>query len=546
MKRKFGMSLLAIATLALVAGCGSKAKEEKEEKAGAAKTEQVLRVVETSELPTMDISQATDVVSFSAISQVMEGLYEFADDSSSQPALAKEVVQPTNDGKTYTIELQKGGKWSNGDDVTAHDFVYSWQRTVDPTTGSEYAYLFDGFVNYNEVTKGEKEPSELGVKALDDYTLEINLEYPIPYLSSILAKPTFYPQNQKFVEEKGKDYGTNSDSVIYNGAFQLEEWDGTGLTWKYVKNDTFRKADEVKLEEVNVQVIKENGTSLNLYNSDEVDIIQVKGEFAQQEAGNEDLVIREYPSSFYLQYNFKNEVFANKNVRRAISHVIDSKQIVDNILADGSKAINGYVPTGIVNPETGEDFAKESGNLTKTDTAKAKELWAKAKEELKVDSAEVTLLASDTDSAKKLAEYVQGVLTSELEGLKVNISNVPFNNRLDSMSKGTFDVVLAGWAATYADPYDFLQLVNSGTPQNYGNWENDEYVKLLKDASSTFVNDNEKRWNLLLDAHKLVIEEAPVTPLYQGSESYLVKPIVKDLVYRALGSPYYKNVSIGD
>lgn len=545
MKSKLGISLLAVALLGLATGCGKQKQTkivDKEKKT----TEQVLRVVETAELPTMDISQATDVVSFSAISQVMEGLYEFADDSSSQPALAKEVVQPTNDGKTYTIELQEGGKWSNGDEVTAHDFVYSWQRTVDPTTGSEYAYLFDGFVNYNQVAKGEKEPSELGVKALDDYTLEINLEYPIPYLSSILAKPTFYPQNQKFVEEKGKDYGTNSDSVIYNGAFQLAEWDGTGLTWKYQKNETFRKADEVKLAEVNVQVIKENGTSLNLYNSDEVDVIQVKGEFAQQEAGNEDLVIREYPSSFYLQYNFENDIFANKNVRKAISYVVDSKQIADNILADGSKAINGFVPTGIVNPETGEDFAKESGKLTSTDTAKAKELWAKAKEELKKDSIEVTLLASDTDSAKKLAEYVQGVLTSELDGLKVNISNVPFNNRLDSMSKGTFDVVLAGWAATYADPYDFLQLVNFGTPQNYGKWENDDYVKLLKEASSTFVNDNEKRWNLLLDAHKLVIEEAPVTPLYQGSESYLVKPKVKNLVYRALGSPYYKNVSLSE
>ncbi|WP_314063614.1 peptide ABC transporter substrate-binding protein [uncultured Vagococcus sp.] len=539
--KELGIGLMAVASLALMTGCGSQEKPKESKEKG--QTEQRLKVVETAELPTMDISQATDVVSFSAISQVMEGLYEFADDSSSQPALAKEVVQPTNEGKTYTIEIEEGGKWSNGDDVTAHDFVYSWQRTVDPTTGSEYAYLFDGFVNYNEVVKGEKKPTELGVKALDDYTLEINLEYPIPYLTSILAKPTFYPQNQTFVEATGKDYGTNSDSVLYNGAFQLTEWDGTGLTWNYEKNETFRKANEVKLAAVEVQVIKENGTSLNLYNSDEVDVIQVKGEFAQQEAENKDLVIREYPSSFYLQYNFENKIFANKNARNAISLMIDSQQIVTSILGDGSKAINGYVPTGIVNPETGQDFAKESGKLTTTDPDKAKELWAKAKEELKMETGEVTLLASDTDSAKKLAEYVQGVL-GELEGLKVNISNVPFNNRLDAMSKGTFDVVLAGWAATYADPYDFLQLVNSGTPQNYGNWQNEAYAKLLKDASSTFVNDNEKRWSLLLDAHKLVIEEAPVTPLYQGSESYLVKPKVENLVYRSLGSPYYKNVSL--
>ncbi|WP_314208440.1 ABC transporter substrate-binding protein, partial [Vagococcus salmoninarum] len=224
--KKLGISLLILGSTIALASCSSKEQETATDKP-TGETSQVLRVVEMSELPTMDLSQATDVVSFSAISQVMEGLYEFADNSSSQPAIAKEVVKPTNDGKKYTIALKENATWSNGEPVTAHDFVYSWQRTVDPKTASEYAYLFDGFLNYSEVVTGKKNPSELGVKALDDFTLEINLEYPIPYLSSILAKPTFYPQNQKFVEEKGDQYGMDSDSVLSNGPFELAEWDGT-------------------------------------------------------------------------------------------------------------------------------------------------------------------------------------------------------------------------------------------------------------------------------------------------------------------------------
>ena len=547
MKMKRIVQGMMVASLTLLVACGNNNNSEKG-KADAkkeTKTEKnVLTVVESSELSTMDITKATDVVSFSAISQVMEGLYEFADDSTSQPALAKEVAVPTDDGKKYTIELKEDGKWSNGDPVTAHDFVYSWQRSADPKTASEYSHLFEGFKNYEEIKTGAKPATELGVKAVGDYTLEIELDYPIPYLDSLLAKPTFYPQHQKTVEEKGDSYATNSDNLVYNGAFKLADWDGTNISWKYEKNENFRDAKNVNIDEVKIEVVKENGTSLNMFQADEVDVIQVKGEFAQQQAGNEDLVIREYPSSYYMQYNFDNKLAANKSFREAITFAIDSKQIVDTILGDGSKEINGFVPTGIVNPKTGGDFAKDSGNLKITSAEKSKASWEKAKKELGSDKLEFTLLASDTDSAKKLAEYIQGTLEEALPGLKVNVSTVPFANRLDKMSKGDFDIVLAGWAATFADPYDFLQLANIGTVQNYGKWEDKEFSDLLQESSTTYANDSEKRWETLIAAHKRMMEELPYTPVYQSSESFLVKPKVKGLVYRSLGSPYYKNVSL--
>ena len=546
MKMKRIVQGMMVASLTLLVGCGNNnAKKEKSDGKQEAKTEkQVLTVVESSELPTMDISKATDVVSFSAISNVMEGLYEFADDSTSQPALAKEVVEPTDDGKKYTIALKEDGKWSNGDPVTAKDFVYSWQRSADPKTASEYSHLFEGFKNYEDIKTGKKPATELGVKALDDYTIEIELDHPIPYLNSLLAKPTFYPQHQKTVEEKGDKYATNSDNLVYNGAFKLANWDGTNISWKYEKNENYRDAKNVKLDEVNVEVVKENGTSLNMFQADEVDVIQVKGEFAQQQAGNEDLVVREYPSSYYMQYNFDNKLAANKSFRQAVTYTVDSEQIVTNILGDGSKEIHGFVPTGIVNPKTGGDFAKDSGNLKETSSEKAKAAWETAKKELGNEKLEFTLLASDTDSAKKLAEYIQGTLEEGLPGLKVNVSTVPFANRLDKMSKGDFDIVLAGWAATFADPYDFLQLAKTGTVQNYGKWEDAEFTKLLDDSSTTYVNDVDKRWETLIAAHKRMMEELPYTPVYQSSESFLVKPHVKGLVYRSLGSPYYKNVSI--
>lgn len=540
---KYGVVLTSVL---LLAACSNNAntKEDAGKKEDNKEAKQVLHVIESSELPTMDISLATDVVSFSAISQVMEGLYEFSDDSTSQPALAKEVAEPTDDGKKYVINMRDDGKWSNGDPVTAHDFIYSWQRSVNPETGSEYAHLFDGFKNYEDIKTGKKDPSELGAVATDDYTIEITLDHPIPYLSSLLAKPTFYPQNEKLVKETGDAYATNSDSLVYNGAFTLENWDGTNTSWTYAKNEDFHDADKVAIDEVDVAVVKENGTSLNLYNTDEADVVQIKGEFAQQEQGNPDLHIREFPANYYLQYNFENELVANQKVREAFTYILDSKQIAEQIVADGSKEIKGFVPTGIVNPADKADFAETSGTLFSYDEDKAKATWKEAKAELGSTKLEFSLLASDTDSAKKLAEYIQGTLESELDGLKVNVSTVPFANRLDAMSKGDFDVVLAGWSATFSDPYDFLQLANIGTPQNYGKWENKEYADLLTEASTTLANDPIKRFDALVDAHKVMMKELPYTPLYQISESFLIKPNVKGLVHRALGSPYYKNVSL--
>ena len=544
MKKKllFSIGVLSMASLLVACSSGKKATTTKD--SASTETAQTLRVLENAELPTMDLSLATDVVSFSAISQVMEGLYEFADDSTAQPAMAKEVVEPTNDGKTYTIPLREDAKWSNGDPVTAHDFVFSWQRTVNPATGGEYAYLFDGFANFAAIQKGEKDPSELGVKALDDYTLEITLDYSIPYLNSILAKPFMYPLNEKFVTEKGKDYGTNSDNVLYNGAFTLADWDGTNVSWKYLKNENFHDADNVKLDEIDVTVSKEDATNVNLFHADDVDVVQIKGEFVEQELENPELVTRIYPSTSYLQYNFDNEVLKNKNIRQAFNHIIDSEVLTSNILKDGSLPIRAFVPQGIVNSETGKDFNEEAGELMTLDEKEAQKYWQAGLKELGKDKVELTLLTSDTDSAKKISEFIQGVLTENFDGLTVNVSNVPFKNRLDAMSKQDFDFVLAGWAATFSDPVDFLQLVQGDNSMNYGKFNNAEFDKLLNDASVTYATDNGKRWEALLAAQDIFMEEVAMTPIYQSSETFLVKERVQGLKYRALGSPYYKNVSI--
>lgn len=542
--RKRLISALAIALILTVAGCGGNSSKEASTKNDKGEAKQVFHVAIGSELPTADVSLAMDNVSVEAMSQFMEGLYEFDVNGDVQPALAAEIAKPSKDGLVYTIKLKEDGKWSNGDNVTAKDFVYSWQRTVDPATAAEQSYYFEGIKNYEAIAKGELPPTELGIKAVNDYELELTLEHPIPYINSLIAIPAFFPMNQKFVEKQGDKFGTSSETTLSNGPFTLEDWNGTSMSWKYVKNDQYREKDEVDLDEVQMQVIKETSSGINLFKDGQLDDLVISGEFVAHEQDNEALQIREMPGTYYISYNTKKEILSNLKAREAISLVIDSDQIAKNVLNDGSKKATGFVPFGFTNADNGEDFAEDAGELTKTDVKKAKALWAEAKEELGIDGGDITILASDIDSSKKVSEYLQGVISENLDGLTVKVNAVPFKNRLERSRSGDFDIVLGGWTPVYADPIDFLNLFKSSNSNNFGKWSDPEYDKLLKEASEDYALDNQKRWDSMLKAQELLFTEHPVTPLYQISEVHLVNPKVKGLELGPLGSPYYKKVSI--
>ncbi|WP_429949031.1 peptide ABC transporter substrate-binding protein [Enterococcus sp. AZ101] len=537
MKIRKSKILLVSAVLLTLAGCSGG-------KDAATKEEQVLRVGIDSELSTADVSLTMDNTACSVMSQVGEGLFSFDEKGEAVPALATDKVEPSKDGLTYTFTIRDNAKWSNGDPIKAKDFEYSWKRTVDPETASPQAYYFEGIKNYKAIANGEKNKSELGVKAVDDLTLEVNLEYPMSYFQQLLAVPAFFPLNEKFVEKTGKEYGTTAEDTLYNGPFTMEGWDGTNNTWSYVKNKEYWDKDAVKLDKVEAQVIKEITTAKNLFDDGQLDEVKITGEIVAQEKGNEALKIREVPGTYYIQLNTKKDIFANLNARKAIALSLDSKKLAENVLNDGSKKALGFVPTGFINQASEKDFAEEVGDINPTDEAKAKELWASAKKELGIEKTEVTILCSDSENAKKISEYIQGSLDKTLDGLTVNVSAVPFNNRLEKSRSGDFDIVLGGWTPVYADPIDFLSLLQTENSNNFGKWSSTEYDQLLSEANKTYANDYEKRWDVMKKADQLIAEEVPLVSLYQLSEAYLINDRVKELPFGPLGSVYYKNVYI--
>jgi oligopeptide transport system substrate-binding protein len=527
MKKRL-LGYLAIAALTLSA-CSTTGKNETTTSTDSS-SKQVINVSTPGELSTLDSGQYSDVNSSDMIGQVTEGLYRTDKNGDPELAIAAEKPTVSEDGLTYTFKL-RDAKWSNGDDVTAADFVYAYQYVVDPTNASSSSNRMDIFKNASKIRQGEADVDTLGVTAVDDHTLQIVLESPITYLDQILVGTPFMPKDVNFAKEKGKDYGTSSENFVGNGPFKIEGWTGANESWKLVKNDSYWDAGNVQLEEIDVQVVKETGTGVNLFETDALDYTTLTDTYAQQYKGND--LAHYVPKALvgYISANQKRDVTGNLNVRQAILQAIDKKSFAEDILGDGSTALNGFVPSNFAkDPSTGEDFRKENGDLLPYNLEKAQASWAKAKEELGKDQITLELLSSDTASSKKTVEYIQGQLEQNLPGLTITIKSVPLQNRLDLQSAGDFDLVFGTWTPDYADPINFLEFYDSKGGLNTSGYASSSYDQGLEEARTTLANDADARWKELLALEKQLIEtDTAVLPLYQGAVAYLQSEKLQNL-----------------
>ncbi|KQL42192.1 peptide ABC transporter substrate-binding protein [Bacillus sp. FJAT-25509] len=543
MKKKVSYFLsLSVAVSMLLTACNSDKSNEGKKETAKAKP-QVLNLLGGAELPSLDSSTSTDAESFNVLGNIMEGLNVLGKDDAVQPGIA-ESFDKSADGLTYTFHL-RDAKWSNGEPVTAGDFVYGWKRAADPKNASEYAFMLNVLQNGEDVTTGKKPVDQLGVKAVDDKTLEVKLAKAIPYFDSLVTFPTFLPLNQKYVESQGKNYGLEAANLIFNGPFELSEWKHD-QSYKLVKNPDYYDAKDVTLKEINFKIVKDPQTAVNLYESGEVDRAGLTAEFVDKYKSSPDYGTTKEPTVFFLRVNeSKNPALKNVNIRKALNEAFDREAITSVILNNGSVPLYGLAPSNFLDAN-GKDFRDASGQLVKYDKADAKTLWEQGLKEIGKKDVSIELLGSDTETNKKISEYLQGEFTKNLPGLKINIKSVPFAQQLDLNSKKDYDISFGGWGPDYKDPMTYFDMWTSKSPFNQMGFANADYDKLISQAGSDFLLDPTKRSDAFLQAEKILVQDnAAILPIYQRAIAYVMKPKVTGLIEHAFGPDYtYKNVVI--
>ncbi|QWH17207.1 peptide ABC transporter substrate-binding protein [Bacillus mycoides] len=537
-RKKSHLMVMALVTSLFLTACNNKVN-----KSDAEAKKQVLNVTVSEEIPSLDTAKTMDGTSAHVMQNIFEGLYVLDEQDHPIPAVAKSFER-SEDGKKYTFDLRKDAKWSNGDSVTANDFMFAWRRAVSHETASQYAYMLFYIKNAKEINKGTIPLDELGVKIIDDYKLEVELEQPIPYFLQLLALPIYLPQHESFLKEQGKNYGLEPNNLIYNGPFVLETWKHE-QEFQLKKNGSYWDKKKVELDEINFQIVKDTMTAVNLYEAGDLDRVPINSQFVDKYKGNKQLHMSSDPGIAMLRFNEKNNALANKKVRQSISLALNKEDFVDHFINNGAKSASGLVPVGHINEETGKDFRKENGDISLYDLQKAKEIWEEAKKELGIEQVTLEFLTFEQDNAKLMAEYIKGDLEKNLQGLTIQIKQQPFKQKLQLEQTGDYDISMANWGPDYKDPISYLELFTTGNPNNKMNYSNLHYDELIKKAKSDLVLDQKKRWETLQEAERILLEDAAVAPLYHIGSAYVQRDYVKGIEKHQFGGVYtYRNAYI--
>ncbi|MCT3233687.1 peptide ABC transporter substrate-binding protein [Lactiplantibacillus plantarum] len=539
-KRSVLAVVMSLVLVTVLAACGKHNSQSSGN--GKYASSQVLNLSYPSSLDSIDISNMSG---YGSTGNIFESLYRLGKNGSITPGLAKST-KVSKDGKTYTFTI-RNAKWSDGSKITAQDFVYSWKRTVTPATKSQYAYLFSGVKNADEIVAGKKSPSTLGVKAQGEHTFIVTLDKPITYFKKLMTYPLFGPISEKAVKKWGNKYATKAQYMLYSGPFKLTGWTGTNNSWQFVKNNQYWDKEAVHLQKINYTVNESTTTTLNLFQEKKLDLTQLASEQVKNMKSSSDYTTYPYSITAFLVYNFQDsnatikKALNNAKIRQAISLSINRKTLVKNVIGDASTVSKTFVPQDLVkDAKTGKDFADESTvkNSTSYNKALAQKLWKQGLKETGIKKLSIQLLASNDEPNKPISQYLKSALEKNLDGLTVNLSNIPSKVASSRAQSGDFDLYLSGWGADFNDPISHLQIMTNNSGYNYGKYNSSTYNALVNKAQNQDANDTSARWQDMINAEKTIMKDQGITPLYQTVYSYLQNPKVKGIIHNTAGTQW--------
>lgn len=526
MKKKVLAALLAAAmTASLLAGCGVPSGGSDD--GGDSSDGKVFRYSTRTEPTTLDPTKANCIPDNEIQHALTESLVRNTG-GEVNPGVAKEW-EISDDGLVYTFHLNEDAKWSDGEQIKAQDFVYSWQRLMNPETAAPYAFIGEYIKNGLAVETGKMDPSELGVVAKDDTTLEVTLEHPTAYfLSMIGAQAQFAPLRQDVVEEYGTDFAADAEKNVYSGPYTLTS--SANQKWVFEPNEEYWDAESIKLDRVELSYVQNQDTALAMYESGDLDYVELPSASVPNYEGKDNTFRNGNVDYFY--FNCENKFLANQNIRLALNYALnrnDYNELVNNGIYAPSTSLVFSGLTG-VEKTYGEESTLEGYPLD-GDEAKAKEYLEKGISELGLSGAsdvKLTLTTSDTESSKKQAEVCQEMWNSTL-GIDVAIEQVTYSEVLTRHGTGEFEIAWGGWGSDYDDPYSYLELFKSDSAYNYSHYKNDKVDELL--TASQTETDAKARMDMLHEAEQIIIDEGAFLPQAEREIHYLIDDDVKDVTF---------------
>lgn len=488
-------------------------------------------------VPSIDPQMSNSIPSMNVIKGFSEGLIRNFQ-GEIKPGMAKEW-EVSEDGKTYTFHL-RDAKWSDGSDVTAQDFEYAIIRLLDPKNAASYSFAAYIIQNAAEFNSGKiTDSTQVGVKAVNEKTLEIKLINPTSYFVSTLDLPCFYPVKKEYVEKLGADFATAADKILSNGPFIMKDWKHEQEI-VLEKNPNYWDQGSIKLNTVKILQVSDANTVLAMYENGEIDFTDVPMTLVDKFQQEGKAKVYMSGAVDWMRINFKRTEkpwLQNTNFRKALNYSIDREDYVKTatkgLFFPGTRLVLPLMSG--VNGYYNEEYPINIYSA-KADTAKAKEYLDKAMQELKITDPKqivVDYTISDDDTAKLMAEVLQDQVTKNL-GITFNIKMVTYKQKLENDTKGDFDLVYNGWGPDYDDPMTYLELWETTNSQNGGKYSNTEFDKLI--VAARVETDKVKRMEMFSQAETILLEDAGFVPLQFRQRAWLCKDNLKNLARFFIGA----------
>jgi oligopeptide transport system substrate-binding protein len=531
MKKKLALFSLILGMILLSACSDDTGKSSSNNKDG--KSDQVLNVPLGSEPASLHPGQISEMVSVNLITQVFEGFTRIGKDGQPEKAMAKEI-SISDDQTVYTFTLQDDAKWSNGDPLTAEDFAYAWKHTLNPDNPQtpKVSRLY-AIKNAEKAKAGEVSLDEVGIKVVDEKTLEVTLENPTDYFLKLTASTLYYPINKKIAEKNPDWYVDASEDFVSNGPFKLTQWEHQS---KIVleKNENYWDKDTVRLEKVNFHIGADANTNFSMFKSGDLDyagdplgVLPLQALDSLRQEGT--LTSEGKSGTYYYLFNVNKEPFTNKNIRKAFALAMDRNAITQNITKGGETPA-----MAIVQPTIWEENAE--GYFKDNDIEQAKKYLSQGLQELGLkDVSElppVTISFNTSDAHAAIAQAIQDMWKKNL-GVEVSLDNTEFQVVLDNFANGKYQIGRLGQTAEIDDALPILEAYRANSSFNYTNWSNQDFIRLLDEAKKE--TDSDARKDLLKQAEEILMEEMPMAPIYYYRTNYTQKDYLKDVYISGLG-----------